>query len=285
MLDINLINFFKNKKIIAQSKLSDSFNILTAKITLEDNANYVIKKYTKKNNKFNAILSEGNSLKYMNDKFPKLFPEILYLNRDILIMEYIANDNIRGNNYENQLAKLIGSIHSVKNDKFGFDFDTPIGGLKQPCNYSNSWVEFYKEKRLGMIFELINKNNPMPKKINLEIEKILKNIENYLPNNIIPRLIHGDLWDGNILHNRGKICGLIDPGIYFAHSEMEIAYLTWFKYISNNFINIYSEIIPLEKNYFKYEAIYQLYYCLLNVYLWSREYIKNTFELVEKINQ
>ena len=109
MLDINLINFFKNKKIIAQSKLSDSFNILTAKITLEDNANYVIKKYTKKNKKFNAILSEGNSLKYMNDKFPKLFPEILYLNKDILIMEYIANDNIRGNNYENQLAKLIGS--------------------------------------------------------------------------------------------------------------------------------------------------------------------------------
>ena len=59
--------------------------------------------------------------------------------------------------------------------KFGFDFDTPIGGLRQPSSYNNSWVEFYGNNRLGMIFEKINRTNPMPNEINKGIEKILKN--------------------------------------------------------------------------------------------------------------
>ena len=64
---------------------------------------------------------------------------------------------------------------------------------------------------------------------------------------------------------------------------MEIAYLTWFKYVSKDFLSYYSEIIKLDNEFHNYEKIYQLYYCLLNVHLWSRDYINNTEELVKKI--
>ena len=45
----------------------------------------------------------------------------------------------------------------------------------------------------------------------------------------------------------------------------------WFnpKFIDTNFISKYNEFIMVEKNYFEYEPIYQLYYCLMNVYLWD----------------
>ena len=33
----------------------------------------------------------------------------------------------------------------------------------------------------------------------------------------------------------------------------------------------------------KYEVIYQLYYSLLNVYLWDRSYIEDVSKLLEKI--
>ena len=134
-----------------------------------------------------------------------------------------------------------------------------------------------------MIFDLINKKNPMPIHINKRLELLIKNLDNYIPKNPKISLLHGDLWEGNILFNNNKLVGLIDPGIFFGHNEMEIAYLTWFNYVDKNFIDYYSNEIKINFEYKKYEKIYQLYYCLLNVYLWDRSYIKNTKNLLNKI--
>ena len=274
--------FFKEKKIKEKKILSKSFGMICEKILLEDGNEFIAKSYLKKISNFNAITSEAKSIKYMKKKFPKLFPKIYYFDNKTLVMEYIKNDGNKGKDFEKELAINIASIHKIKNNKYGFDFDTPIGGLKQPSKYSNNWVEFYKKNRLGMVFEEINNENPMPHKLNRGIEKILNNLENLIPKNPPASLIHGDLWDGNILFDQGKLKGLIDPGIHFAHNEMEIAYLSWFKYITKNFYVHYSNIIKLDNNYKKYEKIYQLYYCLLNVHLWSRDYITNASEIVEQ---
>ena len=125
----------------------------------------------------------------------------------------------------------------------------------------------------------------MPNKINIRIEKLLNNLHNYIPKKPEVRLLHGDLWSGNILFNDGELVGLIDPGSYFGHNELEISYLTWFKLVDINFLNHYSNIINIDKYFSKYEPIYQLYFCLLNVHLWSRDYIQNTNDLLEKIFQ
>ena len=65
---------------------------------------------------------------------------------------------------------------------------------------------------------------------------------------------------------------------------MEIAYLKWFKYISNKFYNYYSEITNFDKNFFNYSEVYELYFSLLNVYLWNKKYIRNVAKLVSKFN-
>tara|TARA_Y100000741_G_scaffold345977_1_gene311899 strand:- start:1243 stop:2100 length:858 start_codon:yes stop_codon:yes gene_type:complete len=274
--------FFKEKKIKEKKILSKSFGMVCEKIVLEDENEFISKSYLKQISSFNAITSEAKSINYMKKKFPKLFPKIYYFDNKTLIMEYIKNDGEKGKDFEKELAINIASIHKIKNNKYGFDFDTPIGGLKQPNKYSGNWVDFYKENRLGMVFKEINNENPMPHKLNRGIEKILNDLENLIPKNPPASLIHGDLWDGNILFEKGKLKGLIDPGIHFAHNEMEIAYLSWFKYITKKFYVHYSNIINLDNNYKKYEKIYQLYYCLLNVHLWSREYITNASEIVEQ---
>ena len=113
---------------------------------------------------------------------------------------------------------------------------------------------------------------------------VLKNLNNLLPKNPQPSLIHGDLWSGNILFNNGKLAGLIDPGIHYAHHELELAYLYWFKYVEKDFFKFYNEYNSIDKDFFKYQEIYQLYYSLLNVYLWSREYIKDVDKLSQKFS-
>ena len=41
--------------------------------------------------------------------------------------------------------------------------------------------------------------------------------------------------------------------------------------------------IKIDKEYYNYEPIYQLYYSLLNVYLWDRSYIEDVRKLLERI--
>ena len=45
------------------------------------------------------------------------------------------------------------------------------------------------------------------------------------------------MWEGNILFKNKKFAGFIDPGTFYGHNELEIAYLTWFNpdFIKNNF--------------------------------------------------
>ena len=232
----NQITKFINDNIIINRKiLSNAFNMQCEKITLNNDDVFVAKYYIQAYANFNSILSEAHSLIYLTNKFPKLFPSIKYYSENLLIIDFIEHNNIKNKDYQEKLAIEISRIHNINSDKYGFSFDAQIGGLKQSNNFDSNWINFFREKRLNMIFEKINNTNPMPRDINKKIEKLLINLDNYLPKNPRASLLHGDLWSGNILYHNGELAGLIDPGIYFGHNELEIAYLTWFKFIDNNF--------------------------------------------------
>ena len=283
IIENQITKFVSKNKIIERSILSQSFNISCEKITLDDNKSVVAKYYIIENKKFNSIKSETKSLLYLLKKFPHTFPSVKYFTDDLLIMDYIEHDDNKNKNYQNILAREILKLHSMSNKNYGFEFDSQIGGLKQDNSYSSNWINFFGEQRLNIIFELINQTDSMPKNINQLIEKLLRNLESRIPKNPKPSLLHGDLWGGNILFHNNNFAGFIDPGIYFGHNELELAYLTWFKYVDDTFLNIYSDTISLHNDYFEYEPIYQIYFSLLNVFLWNRDYVLDVNKLLNKL--
>jgi len=273
-----------NKKILDYNILSDSFGINCLKIVTEDKEPYIVKYYYKKEGRFNAIKSEADNLLFLNTLKFNFFPQIINNNNKFLIMSFIDNNNYLPNKTNDDLLDAIISLHSKKSNNYGFNFDTQIGGLQQSNSNSKNWVEFYRDKRLFYIFDLINKNQPMNKAINTKIEILLKKIDNFIPKKPKPSLLHGDLWEGNILFKNKKFSGFIDPGSFYGHNELEVSYLRWFnpKFIDRNFLDKYNDHISIDKYYLNYEPIYQLYYSLLNVYLWDRSYIENVQVLLDK---
>ena len=282
-IENQILKFIGNKKIIERKILSSAFNINCEKIKLNNNNIFIAKYYNKKNNIFNSIKSEINSLIFLNKIIPSIFPLLKFYSDDLMIINYIDHNNLKGKNYQEILSKEILKLHLNTSNKYGFNFDSQIGGLRQENKISSNWVDFFKNQRLNMIFNLINKENSLPKEINSKIELLLRDLENRIPKNPVPRLLHGDLWSGNILFNNKEFIAFIDPGIYYGHNELEIAYLTWFNYIDKDFIKFYSNVINVNKDYYNYEPIYQLYFSLLNVHLWDRNYILNVEALLKKL--
>jgi len=284
IIENQITKFTSEKNIAERSFLSQAFNINCEKITLDNGESFVAKYYSIKNKQFNSIESETRSLLYLLEKFPHSFPSIKYFSEDLLITHYIEHNENKNDQYQDFLSKEILKLHSVNSNNYGFEFHSQIGGLKQDNSYNSNWVKFFGDQRLNMIFELINKTNSMPSNTNKKIEKLLRDLENRIPKNPKPSLLHGDLWEGNILFHNNNFAGFIDPGIYFGHNELEIAYLTWFKYVDDVFLKIYSNTINIHKNYFEYEPIYQIYFSLLNVYLWDKKYIHDVNRLLNNIS-
>ena len=282
---IEIEKLLDNKKIIDSKLLSDSFGINCLKIITNDSKEFIVKYYYKNNHKFNAIKSEKDNLIFFNKQKFNYFPNIINYSDKFLIMSFISNNDDQPEKTNIDLLNSIISIHSIKNKDYGFDFDTQIGGLKQINSKSKNWKEFYTDKRLSYIFDLVNKNKPMDKSINTRIDLLIKKMDNFIPTNPRPSLLHGDLWEGNILFKNKKFVGFIDPGSFYGHNELEVSYLRWFnpKFIDNNFLNKYNDHIKVDKNYLEYEPVYQLYYSLLNVYLWDRRYVEDVRRLLDKI--
>lgn len=277
-------DLLNNEKIIKYDLLQISFNIACLKFEISNNKKYIVKFFIERNNKFNAIKSETNNLTYLNKKF-KFFPKVVKSNDNFLIMEYLENDNDKPDSTNIDFLESIVKIHSVSNRQYGFGFNTQIGAIKQINNFENNWVYFYSNYRLNDILEIANKRINLGKVINKKILLILNNMKNLIPSNPKPLLLHGDLWEGNILFKKNKFVGFIDPGSFFGHSEMEVAYLRWFNppFVDINFLDKYNDKILLDKDYLNYEPIYQLYYALCNVALWDSSYIKEVKKLLDKI--
>ena len=277
-------NLLNKEKIIKYEILQISFDVACVKFELLNKKKFIAKFNIKKNKFFNPIKSEAKNLIYLNNLF-NFFPKLINWNNEYLVIEYLINNKNKPVETNSDFLKSVVEMHSISNNLFGFDFNTQMGALEQINIFEESWVKFYLNNRLIPMFELANKKENMGKFINEKIYYIFKNLQNFIPNDPKPSLLHGDLWEGNILFQSNKFAGFIDPGSFFGHNEMEIAYLRWFNpsFIDSNFLEKYSVYIKLEKNYLDYELIYQLYYALCNVALWDKSYVEETKKILIKL--
>ena len=277
-------NLLNKGKIIQFELLQISFDIACIKIKLEDNNKFIVKYNLISQGGFNAIESEAKNLQYLNKIF-NFFPRLINSNKNYLIIEFFENNGNKPTNTNLDFLESIIKIHNISNNLYGFEFNTQIGAFEQSNKFENSWTNFYSNKRLGPIFELANNKENLGDFINKKVNYILKNIKNFIPENPTPQLLHGDLWEGNIIFNNKNFIGFIDPGSFYGHNEMEVAYLRWFNpsFVDSKFLDKHNDYIKLEKNYLDYEIIYQLYYALCNVALWDRSYIKETEKLLVEL--
>ncbi len=206
-------------------------------------------------------------------------PEVHLADDDLLVMDFIAHNVVAHDgglsaSAEAHLGEIVADLHAIEGAAFGFDYDTLIGGLAQPNPAAADWRAFFREHRLLMMARTALDAGRLPAPLMARIETLCGRLDRWIKNDARPALIHGDLWGGNILAQGSRIVGLIDPALYFADPEIELAFMTLFDSVGERFFESYGRRRKLRPGFFEERRdLYNLYPLLVHVRLFGGAYV------------
>lgn len=220
---------------------------------------------------------EARMLTYLAEHSSLPVPCVIYSDDDLLLMEALESDGNLGADAQHHAAELLASLHNVTtNQGFGFHEPTVIGGLHQPNPWTNNWRTFFAESRLMTMGREAERVGRLPTALMGRVERFAGALDRWITEPPQPSLIHGDMWNGNVLSARGRITGFIDPAIYYADPEIELAFSTLFNTFGDAFFSRYLELRPLRSGFFEERRdIYNLYPLLVHVRLFGGSYVNS----------
>lgn len=273
----NLIEDALGQNLILYTPLATTDHVMVYRVTTADEKSYVAKFADK------DLMIEAFMLNYLHEQAKMPTPQILHSEDHLMIMEYIPTSWHLDRKAERDAARLLAQCHDITSDQFGFERDTVIGGLKQPNTQNTSWLDFFIKERLFYMGSRAMAEGKLDGRIFDKIEKLASKMGDLLPNDSKPCLIHGDAWVGNILAGQGKINAFVDPAIYYADPEIEIAFTTLFHSFSDHFYQTYHEIRPLDKDFYtSRKDIYLLYPLLVHCRLFGRSYARKVEKILDQ---
>lgn len=196
-----------------------------------------------------------------------------------LVLEFLDSSRSAAN-VDEKLGRGLATLHKFGNPQFGFYTNNYCGATLQNNNWNKSWPDFFRDNRLQFLLNLIEKERPFDAVERKIFEKLLNRIEDLLPAESVPVLIHGDLWSGNFMFTV-KGPALIDPASYYADKEMEFAIMTMFGGFTQRFFDTYNEINPLPKDWKQRNKLYQLYHVLNHYYLFGGGYRNQALQIAK----
>ncbi len=226
---------------------------------------------------------EGWMLDQLRERSSLPVPLVLHAASDLLILEYIEASGPITRDVQLHAAELLAALHSITTDRYGLERDTLIGPLNQPNGWMEDWRTFYADRRLMAFGRIALERRGIDAGAMRSIERVCANLPTLIPEPNPPSLIHGDVWGGNVLCAGGRVAAFIDPAIYFADAEIELAFTTLFSTFGEAFFERYNELRPLRPGFFETRReVYLLYPLLVHAALFGPSYGEQVRAICER---
>lgn len=219
---------------------------------------------------------------YLHDQSGRVVPHA------VLLLEHIPGVCLNGldlepperADIEAQLAAVLGELHRHKGGRWG-DLDAGRGSV--------TWAEVFTARlEDARDHPLIAKR--MGSEVCARIDTAIDVAQVALRDSGRPTLVHGDVWDGNVIvrreNGRWRLAGLLDPNLQFADVELELAYLEVFDTPRNAFFAAYANYHAPRPGYELRRLFYWLHTALVHVALFGGDFFRDyTARTVDSIDQ
>ncbi len=230
--------------------------------------------------------AEAEGLRELSDAGTVRVPEVLGVgatdNEAYLTIEWIEFDR-PSRDTERLFGQQLAEMHRHCEKHYGWHRDNTVGRTPQHNQWSDDWVGFFREQRLGFQLQLAGANG-----FSGELQSAGANLSenlgllfrDYEPS---PSLLHGDLWGGNWAVTNGQPV-IFDPAVYYGDRESDIAMTQLFGGFGQEFYSAYQESWPMESGYENRLKLYQLYHVLNHLNLFGSAYLGRAMQLLRDIN-
>lgn len=222
-----------------------------------------------------ALDVEAFMLTVLGERSDLPVPRVLLGEADLLAMTKLPGSTGAGSPAAQRMAAdMLADLHTVTDERFGLERDTLIGGLPQPNGRMDSWIDFFRERRLLEMARQASAAGRLPEGMHERLRRVCERLDDLLDEPEAPSLIHGDIWSGNVLSDGDRLTGFIDPAVYYAHPEVELAFITLFGTFGDPFFERYHERRPIREGFFESRRrVYNLYPLLVHVRLFGGGYL------------
>jgi fructosamine-3-kinase len=263
--------------IVAIAPLSAANNAQIYRLLLEGGSTRVAKVAER------GMEIEAWMLRFLKESTSLPVPEVEFSNDHVIIMEFVESHDMIDYRGQRHAAEQLAALHFITADQYGLERDTVIGSLRQPNKQSKNWIEFFAEQRLLYMVRAAFDENKIDKRMVQQAEKLAGKLPELLHEPAAPSLVHGDVWGGNIIIGRGKIEAFLDPAIYFADPEVELAFIRLFNTFDDSFFARYNDISPIKPGFHEERAdIYNLYPLLVHTRLFGASYARKAQKIFDK---
>ena len=188
-------------------------------------------------------------------------PEVLAADNDVLVMSRCEGSSGAASAWDS-LADAVRRMWSAEGEDYGWRQDYAFGPVALPNGRHRCWPAFWAEQRLACHLQYL------PADIARRIERFACSIEDYLPGDPSPSLLHGDLWGGNVMASGAAVTGLIDPACYYGHREVDVAMLGLFDSPAPRFL----EALDLDAGWKERQPVYRLFPLIVHFRLFGESY-------------
>ena len=220
---------------------------------------------------------EAYMLRYLREKSALPVPEVYFSSEKLLLMQLMPGETGGGlPGAQEHAAELLAGLHGVTADAYGHERDTLIGSLSQPNPWTASWGEFFRDQRLLYFARWAYEAGRLPASLRKRVEGLAGRLGEVLEEPERPVLIHGDVWGGNVLAEGGRITAFLDPALYHADPDVELAYIALFGTFGDPFFRRYAELRGIRPGFFgERRHLYALYPLLVHVYFFGGHYVNS----------
>jgi fructosamine-3-kinase len=212
-------------------------------------------------------------------------PAVISVARETLVMPCIRSVRCSAAQWQ-RLGQGLAAIHAQAQPRFGFEEDNYIGLNPQPNTFNDSWGSFFLQQRLAFQVGLIA-DQQRHRQFSQRLQQKAVRIQGFLDSEpVIPSLVHGDLWNGNVLCGEDGRAWLIDPATYYGDAEVDLAMTEMFGGFPAEFYAAYRACRPESSTWSMKKGIYNLYHYLNHLNLFGDAYLGGCeagFTMLEKI--